>query len=310
MLRYAYLSNGRRNRHSCGFFYQVLNGADIFFSGKFSYIAGNRTEKRKDDRAGKPYIKEQMRQKPRSLFLVLVIAFFAIVISPRFLLGESSPGTESKPITIEEITSKDGHLYTIFRKNNSKISFEITRPDKDDKNIYLCIPAAFTDLQTYGVDGACLSKGKLNNSKINNTIGGALKIVNGQCSIIDTQKGKLLTDSMLSAIAAKGGSLFQQIKIISNGKPATFKDTQLFQRRAIVQMKDKSWSVIESLQAITLADFSADLAEMGVSDALYTDMGSWDEGWYRNPSSGKTTTIGQIRSETSKQTNWIIFTAK
>lgn len=251
-----------------------------------------------------------MREKPRSLFLVLIIAFFAIIISPRFLLGESSDEPCTKTFAVEEKRSKDGHHYTIFRKNSSRISFEVTRPDKDDKHIQLCIPAAFTDLDTYGIDGACIEKGKRCNDKVNYTLGGALRIENGHYSIIDTKKGKLLTDSMLNALAAKGGSLFQQIKIISNGKAASFSDTKIYQRRALVQMKDKSWAVLESLEAITLADFSNDLVELGAWNALYTDMGAWDEGWYRHPSSGKTLTIGQIRSETSKQTNWIVFTTK
>lgn len=251
-----------------------------------------------------------MREKPRSLFLVLIIAFLAIIISPRFLLGDSGNESGQNAITIKEKRSKDGHLYTIFYKDNSSISFETSRPDKDDKNIYLCIPAAFTDLQTYGIDGACVNKGQICNTKVNYALGGAMKIENGKCSIIDTKKGMLLTDSMLNTLAAKGGSLFQQIKIISNGKAADFKDTNVYQRRSIVQMKDKSWAVIESLNALTLADFSADLVELGAWNALYTDMGAWDEGWYRHPSSGKVTTIGQIRSETSKQTNWIVFTTK
>jgi hypothetical protein len=63
--------------------------------------------------------------------------------------------------------------------------------------------------------------------------------------------------------------------------------------------------VIESYEHITLTDYTKDLLELGVTDALYTDMGSWDEGWYRNGNDIET--IGRIRSQTDKQCNWVVF---
>ena len=66
-------------------------------------------------------------------------------------------------------------------------------------------------------------------------------------------------------------------------------------------------AIIESKQAITLKVFSDDLVLLGVQQLIYTDMGSWDEGWYKDPSSNKLVTIGQDLSQTSKQSNWIIF---
>lgn len=251
----------------------------------------------------------EMRQKPRSLFLVLVIAFAAIIISPRFLLGDNETAA-GKGITVEKKTSKDGHHYTIFYKKMCSISFETERPSKDDKSIQLCIAGAFTDLETYSIDGACVCKGKRCNEKVNHTLGGAFKIDKDQYTIFPTDKGKLLTDSLLDTLAARGGSLFQQIQIVTGGKAATFKDQKVFQRRCLVQMKDKSWAVAESQEAITLADFTNDITEFGAYNALYTDMGSWDEGWYRDPGTEKRETIGQIRTETSKQSNWIIFVSK
>jgi hypothetical protein len=251
-----------------------------------------------------------MRDKPRSLFMVFIIAFGVLIVSPRFLLGEDASTVSPKFLTVEEKKSASDHHYTIFHRNSCSISYEISRPEKNSKEILLCIPAAFTDLQTYGVDGACISNGERCNKKVNHTLGGAFKIMKGQCAIFPTNSGQLLTDSMLSDIASAKGSLFQQIQMITNGKKATYKDKSNFQRRGIVEMKDKSWAVVESLEAITLAEFTDDLAELGAYNALYTDMGAWDEGWYRDPSSQKLVTTGQLRTETAKQSNWIIFKAK
>ena len=250
-------------------------------------------------------------RRPRSMFLMLLVLMTVVIVfSPRFLNGEGTGRVKGDAISIEQKQASSGAHYTIFKLMDSRMHFVVERPSKDDKKIHLCIPAAFTDLTDYGVDGACLSNGKRCNDKVNYTLGGAFKIENGNYSMFSTGKGKMLTDSLLDVIAARKGSLFQQIYMVVNGKAEGFKDTKRFQRRGIVQMKDKSWTVIESLEALTLADFSRDLVELGALNAMYTDMGAWDEGWYREPSKDKVKVIGQLRSETSKQTNWVIFKAE
>ena len=94
---------------------------------------------------------------------------------------------------------------------------------------------------------------------------------------------------------------------IEKGKGAKYKDEKLFQRRAIVKLKDNITAVIESYENISLSSFTSDMLELGVIDALYTDMGAWDEGWYRNPSDKKIITIGRMKTQTDKQCNWVVF---
>jgi hypothetical protein len=101
-------------------------------------------------------------------------------------------------------------------------------------------------------------------------------------------------------------TLFQQFQIVVDGKPASFKDKKLYQMRALVQFKDKTdRGVIESKEEISFQTFNRDLAGLGVVNALYTDMGAWDEGWYREPNNGRIVTIGNDRSATEKQSNWL-----
>jgi hypothetical protein len=250
-----------------------------------------------------------MNQKHRSYIAVILLAALAV---PFITSGFRNKIKSGFSFRVETKKASSGNTYTIFHQDDLSMGVSLKRPDKNDPHILLCIPGAYTDLVTLSVDGLYIDKGKVyNRDKINHSLGGAIRIVNGQCDIFPTQKGKLLNDSLIRLIVSQKGSLFQQIQLIEKGKGAKYKDVKEFQRRAIVKLKSSGESkqpgtaVIESYEHITLEAFTRDLLELGVVDALYTDMGSWDEGWYRK---GKEVeTIGRIRSQTDKQCNWVIF---
>ncbi len=188
------------------------------------------------------------------------------------------------------------------------MEFTDKRPAEDDKTVQVCVAAAFTQLGNYKIDGAYMCKGKVSNEKaINHTLGGALKIVNGKATIFPTAKGTLITDKFLKDLALQKGSFFQQIQLISNGKASSFKDKAHFQRRAIVVFKNGKTAIMECEEALLLADFSKDLVELGVQNALYTDMGGWDEGFYVDPVTKKKVTIGLMKTHTAYQSNWVVF---
>ena len=184
------------------------------------------------------------------------------------------------------------------------------RPDQKDRNIVLSIAGAFTDLNTDKVDGIYMSNGTSGNTaKKNSTLGGAIKIVNGDCEIFPSKKGKLLNDSIIKVLSPKKASFFQQIQMIENGTAAKFKDVKLFQRRGIAKFKNGKTAIIESDEAITLKVFADDLVELGVNSLLYTDMGAWDEGWYRDPVKGNIVVMGKDKSQTARQSNWVVFSS-
>ncbi|HEX8517145.1 MAG TPA: hypothetical protein VF868_13190 [Bacteroidia bacterium] len=234
----------------------------------------------------------------------IILLFFLAAASSSFLIS-----FKAAPISILKIENKrtaSGNNYTIFHKNDMKLDVTLKRPLKSDKSIHLCIAGPFTDLVSLTVDGLFIDNGIVHNrNKINRSLGGGIKIINGECEIFPTQKGKLLNDSLIKSITAGKGSFFQQIQLIEKGKGAKFKDVKEFQRRAIVKLKQNKTAVIESYEHITLAAFTKDLLELGVLDAIYTDMGSWDEGWYRKGSSVET--IGRLRTQTARQCNWVIL---
>lgn len=227
------------------------------------------------------------------------------------LLIFSGNGLLAQTISVEKKIGKSKTNYTFIKKNNCKIAFEDKLPAKSDESILVCIPAAFTNLDNYKVDGIYAVNGRIENkTAINKGLGGVFYIENGNCRIFQSGKGKLFNDSLLKLTVKNKASFFQQIQCIQNGKAASFKDTKLFQRRGVAILKDNSVAIIESYENITLKTFSEDLAQLGVMQLIYTDMGSWDEGWYRDPKSNQIVVIGRDLSQTTKQSNWIIFKTK
>lgn len=217
-------------------------------------------------------------------------------------------GLLSQTISVETKIGKSKTNYTFIKKNNCKISFETKRPNNKDQNILACIPAAFTNLNNLKVDGIYSVNGIVENRDvINQTLGGVFYIENNSCKIFQSKKGKLFNDSLLTIVKTQKASLFQQIQCIENGTAAKFKDKKLFQRRGIAILNDNSIAIIESEQAITLEVFSKDLVLLNVKQLIYTDMGAWDEGWYRNPLHNVLIKIGKDLSQTDKQSNWIVF---
>lgn len=197
--------------------------------------------------------------------------------------------------------------YTIIYKGSAKMEFENTRPLKADTNILLCIPGAFTRLSDYKIDGLYICKGRvINRDKINHSLGGGIKIEGGECAVFSTQYGKLLTDSFINAIAAEKGSFFQQIRMIDDAGVANISDEGLTYRRGIAIFSNGEIGIVESIEPVTLETFAKDIYAMGAKSLIYTDMGAWDEGWYRNES-GLPVTIGKSRTQTKLQSNWVVF---
>lgn len=209
-------------------------------------------------------------------------------------------------LEVKSVKTQSGNEYTVFYQGDLAATFDTKRPKKTDNSILLCIPCAFTSY-VGSIDGAYVSDGKVHHRHfVSDQFGGAGVIKDGSIELISTGKGKLLTKEYLSDLAKKRQTLFQQFLIVENGAPSHFKDKTLFQRRAIAKFKDGQTGIVESKAAITLTQFGQDLKEAGARNALYTDMGTYDEGWYRD-ASNSVKPLGQDRSMTSKQTNWLTF---
>lgn len=211
-------------------------------------------------------------------------------------------------LKVEKSVAKSGTHYLILKPaDDVDLRFEIERPDKSKEDIIACIPAAFSSKKG-GISGFYAYNGATYNIPLmDRAISGAIEITNGKIRIFDTNRGALINDEFLNKIKQNKSSMFQQFQLVKDGQAEPFHDKSNYQRRCIAIFTDGKSAFIESAESITLTEFAKDLAELGVANAVYTDMGPWDEGWYRNPENGKIVVIGHDRLLTGRQTNWVIM---
>jgi hypothetical protein len=238
-----------------------------------------------------------------SVFGLLAIAFFL----PSYYKSFSSlkNGLEVRDFT----SATSSNVYHFFMLGKNKMEFTLTRPDKKDKKTLLSIAGAFTlESKPDGVYG--LSGVIFNRDSVNHRLGGAIKIFGDSIEIFSTNKGAIFTKGYLDTLEKLKASFFQQIQMIVHSNPEDSKSPKQFQCRGIAILATGEVAVVESEKAITLKTFAADLAENKlVRELLYTDMGAWDEGWYRDKT-GDVKVIGNERSQTMKQSNWIVFRSR
>lgn len=194
---------------------------------------------------------------------------------------------------------------------NSYFDFSVSRPEKTDTTVLLCVAAAFTRLDNGGIDGLFAVNGKVQGN-VNKRLGGGCLLISDKHPFISgTRDGSLLSKGWIdSNITSQNADYFQQLQLVRNAQALRYgKDVSLFQRRALVTFAYRQPAIVESAGEITLQQFADDLAQLGAKDALYLDMGGWDEGWIRN-SSGQCKRIGLICSQTNRQSNWLVIVRK
>lgn len=110
----------------------------------------------------------------------------------------------------------------------------------------------------------------------------------------------------LDSAAKYGGAAFAQEMMIHNKiiKTTVRKDGNVNTFRALCELERKL-CIVESLNDVKFGDFKSSLLEIGVSEAIYLDMGSgWNYSWYRLDD---TTVVGLHPKVHDYCTNWITF---
>jgi hypothetical protein len=249
--------------------------------------------------------------KSKILILSLTLSLYSFIPysvnnnSEKILSTAKSQRTDIKLNNFIQVHTKiiNKTKYSFYNTKELVFVFTDNRPNKNNGLIKLCIPAAYTEGNK--IDGKY--KIKVEQGKINHRLEGMLVIAIDSTYILrmnrtsSTQKFDIPEQNTIS--------YFQQSLYLKGGKILTeFLDKQIFQRRGCIKKIDGSLEIVESETAITVEKFAKDMKQVGALDLLNFDMGTYSEGWYR--SGNKIHCIGNDRSSTLKQTNWLVLKSK
>ena len=234
------------------------------------------------------------------LFLLLASSILAMTLASCF-------AAESSGVTAEDRASLSGRHYILIHPNGCKLDFDVARPSRQDDNVLLCIPAAFTS-RSGGLCGLYACRGEVSNtSAVDKGMGGAIQFQAGTCKIFDTKNGASLDDAFVEQLKGSKSSFFQQFQIVKDGHAEGFKDKSHLQRRCIATFANEECAVVESQDNVSFQEFGEDLLSLGVQNAIYTDMGPYGGGWYRDSKENKIVPIGKSHLLTNRQTNWVVI---
>lgn len=187
-------------------------------------------------------------------------------------------------------------------------------PSQADSTIALCVEAAFTgkllkDFKSTNIGGDYVIDGIFHKGYKCRANTGFLY---ADKSVFTISSSEYCAEWIEKAKRNKG-SLFQQILMINNGKNV-YHGTPIKPRtyniyRAACIMNNGNFAVIQSKEKLSISDFIESLIKLGVSDALYLDMGrGWNYGWYRESLEAQAISLFDYR--TPYQTNWLLIKAK
>lgn len=179
-------------------------------------------------------------------------------------------------------------------------------PDKKDTAVVMCAAACYT--------GQCLKTFSHNNIAGDHVSGGirykgysckrntgAFIYYGGEWRFVYQNYNRALDEA-----AKNGGMAFAQELMIHNGKimQTVRKDNNKNQFRSLCQIGNRL-CIIESKGTVNLVEYKKSLLQIGVSEALYIDMGTgWNHAWYHY----STDSIVELHPKKHGYcTNWITF---
>ncbi len=185
-----------------------------------------------------------------------------------------------------------------------------TMPTETDTSVIFCAAASFTgslldEFRHDNIMGPHVSGGKAYKGYGAGKHYGLFSAAGNHWSI-----SPLPNSDMIARVAAAGGMAFTQHWVIRQGeiyKPTTMSDlTRSYVYRVIANLHD-TLCIIESTQVVSYGQFIQSLKTLGVTDALYMDMGAgWNYSFYRDEK-GVFHRLHPRISSSRYATNWITF---
>jgi hypothetical protein len=208
---------------------------------------------------------------------------------------------------VEERQTAVGTVYSLFYPQNLAIRVVTTRPKAADATCQLSVAAAYTDLDTYRPLDLLVYQGKIVQTKA--TVGfldGVLTCIGDSLTITHIPGGQSPPRATLERVRSQHGTVLLQELLVFQGKNLKQGAGNVFQRRALAEFPNHHFVVVESASDyLSMKQFGDDLVELGAKNALYLDMGDWDEGWYKAGS--HLVKLGNRRTQTARQSNWLVF---
>jgi hypothetical protein len=250
----------------------------------------------------------------KAVELILLV----IILTSCYQKNEKIDRLEHRVAELERVTTKliksrndsilvsnvdvSGYRFQLYQSGSLFIEIKHLRPIAFGLCV-LSIPGAYTTRDNQ-IDGLFIERGVVIQSTIDNKLTGACIVSDTNIQIMEKNR---VDANIIKRVVASKSSLFQQSLLVLHSRLIV---CDLFgitkrQRRALVQFKT-NFAIVESEDALSIQLFQGCLLKMGVVSAVNLDMGSWSEGWYID-SSGQKVEIGDNKVNTSRQTNWLVF---
>lgn len=241
---------------------------------------------------------------PAFLFIFMgLISQYHVNINEAVVVGDKDL---EKLVPTDKTTIYKTDTFYVFFPEYSHVDLEYgKRPKKSDKSITWCSGAAFQhDIQLGfsddNIEGYHASKGVYSDSQYVKDGYGAVAFYDGEFKFeFDDPEGAI------KEAANRGGSGFMQFRIMRDGKLVNdFTMPRVRSYRVIAELNG-SLCIIDSIEMMRFNDFISKLEELGVTNALYMDMGAgWNYSWYRRET-GRVKTLFGLKVPWSH--NWVVF---
>ena len=244
----------------------------------------------------------------------LVIPFFAFIFMG--LLSQYHVGipdcVPAADMPAEQILPADrtvvydtGTVYVIFPAYSGVELVCETRPSKADSSITWCSGAAFQHDISLGftqenIDGDHAVSGIFYESPYNQDNFAAFTFAEGRYSFAFDNASEAIREA-----AEAGGSGFMQFGLIRDGETVMRIERPRARCYRTLAELNGNLCVIDSVNMLRFEDFLAELHRLGVTNAVYMDMGAgWNYSWFRDASERVVTLFGL---PVPWSHNWIVF---
>lgn len=198
-----------------------------------------------------------------------------------------------------------GTVYVFFPEYSSVELVCEDRPSKGDDSVTWCSGAAFQhtvslSFSQENVEGDHAVKGELYESPYNKEAFAAFTFADGEFGFdFDDPTGAI------KEAAEKGGSGFMQFGLIKDGETVWNFDRPRARCYRTLAEINGHLCIIDSVNMLHFDEFVAELERLGVTNALYMDMGAgWNYSWYRQ-ATDKVRTLFGLPVPWSH--NWVVF---